>query len=156
MHHVRARGRAIRAIDAHGGTYGVHVVGPKWLQALVGDEKCFYDASRVSFGPSNQGYDPARPFTDEAFAEMVPHLNQFDYFQSLYIWDEAFTDKGVSYIKDLRIIRRLDLSNTSITDHCVPEIAQLQTLQELGVNGTAITSDGLSRLRSALPNCRIK
>jgi Leucine-rich repeat (LRR) protein len=156
MHQVRARRDAIRAIDANGGTYGVYIVGPKWLRCFIPDEKCFYDASRVSLGPGNQGYDPTNPFTDEDLVRIIPHLNQFQHFESLYLSDNHITDDGLRCLKDLPTIRRLELGNTSVTDNCVPYLAELKTLKELDISQTGITEEGMAKLQTALPNCKIR
>src|SRR5436309_12634543 len=60
-----ARSRAVEAIDQWGGTYGVRVEGSDKFQAVVKrlgyDERMFYDVRRVSLGPGNRPYNPARP-----------------------------------------------------------------------------------------------
>lgn len=155
MHRVRARRDAIRAIDANGGTYGVYVVGPKWLGYFIRDEKCFYDASRVSFGPHNSGYDPANPFNDDDLAGIIDHLNAFSDFRSLDLQNTNVTDNGLRFLSGIRYLELLQLDGTNVTDDCIPYLIEIKTLRQLSLLQTAITEDGFARLQMALPNCHI-
>jgi hypothetical protein len=49
----------------------------------------------------------------------------------------------------------LRLNGQSITDGAISDIAQLRQLTWLDLNYAAITDEGLRRLKTELPNCRI-
>ncbi len=155
IHRARARRDAIRAIDERGGTYGVYITGPAWLRRLAGDEKYFYDAARVSFGPSNQGYDPKRPFTNDELEQMIDHINAFPPFIDLDLSSPHITDDGLRHLSGLRNIEGLWLKRAKITDDAIEHLVQLTTLKELHFWGTEITEEGIARLQEALPNCTI-
>jgi hypothetical protein len=156
MRHLNVRRDAIKAIDELGGTYGVRIVGPKWLQALLGDEKYFYDATRVSFGPYNQGYNPSHPFKDADLARMIDHINVFDSFNTLDLNGSSITDEGLRDLKRLRNIEILWLSGTSVTDNCLPYLSDLKSLREVDLTVTQVTDVGAAKLQQSLPSCRIK
>jgi hypothetical protein len=109
MSELRRQKAAIQAIDELGGTYGVRIEGPEWLRSLMGDERYFYNASRVSFGPGNQGYDPRRPFTDEELVKVIDHIDAFSSFTGLYLDRSDITDDGLSHLSRLRNLQRLGL-----------------------------------------------
>ena len=65
-------------------------------------------------------------------------------------------DAGIQHLKPLGQLKGLDLMGCLITDDSVPILSQLNELEELNLCGTEISAPGLSQIRNALPNCRIK
>lgn len=51
--------------------------------------------------------------------------------------------------------RHLDLAGTPITDAGLVHVQGLKSLQSIDLRGTHVTSDGVQRLRQALPNCLV-
>ncbi|MBI1901073.1 MAG: hypothetical protein HYS13_08180 [Planctomycetia bacterium] len=49
----------------------------------------------------------------------------------------------------------LDLSCSELTDASVDQLVKFQKLRRLELSATHVTEDGLARLRTALPNCKI-
>jgi hypothetical protein len=156
MHGIRARGNAIRVIDANGGTYGYKIVGSAWLRKLINDEKCFYEPIRVSFGPLNQGYDPDNPFEDHDLDLMIDHLNVFYRFEHLGLDQSNITDDGLAHLRRLRKIIILDIPDTSVSDKGLMHLKSLLSLRTLDLRGTRVTDEGVAKLQAALPNCEIE
>jgi len=65
------------------------------------------------------------------------------------------TIKNFSRLAEFKELRVLDLERTSVSDAQVEAIAQLQALSVLRLRQTQVTSDGLARLKKALPHCTI-
>lgn len=155
LNRARARREAIRAIDELGGTYGVEIMGPKWLREWVDDSKYFYDAIRVSFGPHNQGYDPRRPFTDDELERVIEHLNAFPGFKNLRLMGSEVTDDGLRQLSRLRNLEDIRLDGMDVTDNGLEHLAEIKTLRLVSVLGTKVTADGVAKLKPSLPNCTI-
>jgi hypothetical protein len=156
LNRARTRRAAIRAIDELGGTYGIRIEGPKWVRDLVKDDKYFYNATRISFGPLNQGYDPRRPFTDDELAHVIDHINAFSRFHTLDLRGSKVTDDGLKELRRLHRLENLWLTETGITDAGTIHLEALKTLKEIDFTGTNVTKEGVSGLRRALPDCNIK
>jgi hypothetical protein len=146
MKAIRDRREAIRVIDEMGGTYGVRIVGPKWLRYLVGDDKGFYDALRVSLGPDNQGYDPMRPVTDKDISLVIDHFGAFTRMSALDLWGPQITDEGLFSLTRLDGLSRLRLNSTSISDRGLETIQALKSLEHLDLGSTNVSDAGLKCL----------
>jgi hypothetical protein len=59
-------------------------------------------------------------------------------------------------LKVLSGLRNLDLSDLKIGDSSIENLSKLQQLRSLNVRGTDLSSDGLIRLKRAMPNCKIE
>ena len=179
MKAVRDRREAIRVIDEMGGTYGVRIVGPKWLRYLVGDDKGFYDAIRVSLGPGNQGYDPMRPVTGKDISLAINHFGAFTRMSALDLWGPQITDeglfpltrldglsrlrlngtsisdRGLKTIQAMKSLEHLDLSSTQVSDAGLKSLIGLSNLKWLDVSRTRVTEEGVLEIQKSLPNCKI-
>ena len=155
MNRLRRQKAAIDAIDKLGGTYGVRIDGPEWLRNLIGDERYFYNASRVSFGPGNQDYDPQRPFTDEELENVIDHINAFSIFTGLYLEGSHITNDGLPNLSRLHNLQRLGLRGTVVTDRGLAHLEGLTSLRELELSRAYISEDAVARLQNALPDCKI-
>jgi len=61
----------------------------------------------------------------------------------------------LAQLKNLSRLQYLDLSHSRISDRAVDELTPMRSLARLDVRGTRISSEGLDRLRRALPECQI-
>ena len=155
MKSMRDRREAIRAIDDVGGTYAYNILGPKWFQKWVKDEKCLYDPIRISLGPGNHGYKDDRPVTDQDLERMVDHFKAFGRFTILRLTDSKITDDGMRHVGKMHGITTLSLWGTAVTDGGLEFLAELTTLEQLEISSDQTTADGIAKLQKALPNCKI-
>ena len=64
-------------------------------------------------------------------------------------------DDGLSELTKLSDLRILGLADSPVTDASVDTIGSMKALTQLIIQGTQISRDGLQRLQTMLPNCRI-
>lgn len=107
------------------------------------------------------------------------HIERLPELVMLYLSHNAITDQGVEHIVQLRRLKALQLSGTRIGDPSVVRLSELVELEFLGLDktqvtdaslsylerlkklkylnlsGTKITHEGLQKLKTALPNCKI-
>ena len=155
LHHFRARRAAIGAIDELGGGYGVELVGPAWLRQLVGDDKYFYEAHRISLGRPDTPYKAERPFNDEELAGIIDHINVFTGAKTLDLTRSPITDDGLRCLSRVRDLERLYLGDTAITDAGLANLEPLVSLKRVWLIGTKVTEQGVAKLQRSLPNCTI-
>ena len=55
----------------------------------------------------------------------------------------------------LKKLRKLNLVETRVTDQGLKELAAIQSLTDVMLMKTAVRNEGVSRLRKALPKCRV-
>jgi hypothetical protein len=113
--------------------------------------------------------------TDEAFLHLTPLSN----LRWLDIGDTHVTDEGLSFLKGAAFLEELSLLNTGITHQGLRHIERLRWLRRLDLMGTRVNDTGFdslqsltgleslrivdtdigypvySKLKRALPNCRI-
>ncbi len=100
--------------------------------------------------------------------------------RDFWMTSTAVTDEGIVHLKDLVEMEKLILAGLpisdeatknldkmsklkllsfeacgGITDASVERLEKLTTLQSLFVNRTGVTPEGVQRLKTALPNCRV-
>jgi len=63
---------------------------------------------------------------------------------------------GLSYLKDMKSLRKLDLPTTKVTDAGLKYLTELTALEKLFCPGEETTKEGVHALRLALPNTEIK
>jgi hypothetical protein len=73
----------------------------------------------------------------------------------LTLADTPISDTGLAHLRGMTSLGLLELRGTRITDVCVVLLATLTGLTELDVSETRVTSDGVARLKAALPKCQI-
>jgi hypothetical protein len=69
--------------------------------------------------------------------------------------DCKITDKELGGLIRFSTLTGLDLTDTSITDVGLLKLAGLKQLAYVRVHGTKVTSNGIEKLQSALPHCKI-
>jgi len=52
-------------------------------------------------------------------------------------------------------LRKLDISNSSVTDAGLKTLGSLNSLETVDLNGTDVTDTGLEAFQLSVPNCRI-
>lgn len=67
----------------------------------------------------------------------------------------AISDAGAELLAALPRLRNLSLRNTDLTDGGLLAFRSARALKAIDVRGTAVTLDGVSRLRTSLPKCRV-
>jgi|GEM_PF-2581941 len=65
------------------------------------------------------------------------------------------TDNDIKVIASLSRLQRLSLRGMPITDAVVNQLARFQNLKHLDVRETQISTQGLARLKAALPSCEV-
>ena len=152
--HRRMRA-AIIAIESAGGTHGAYREGPEWLREIVGDERYFMNAGRVTLGTGSARYDFDDPFDDNKLRELIPHLNAFSKFEVLEIWGAAITDDGLAYLRDLDRLQWLRIESPKITDKGIQHLRQIPSLRTLSLHCESVTPDALAELQRALPHLEV-
>ena len=92
-----------------------------------------------------KGHNSAEQLTDADFQKVT----------TLDLSDIQITDAGLKEVAKLQNLTELNLNNTQITDTGLKEVAKLQKLKFLHLNETKITDADVTKLKKALPNCRI-
>ena len=87
--------------------------------------------------------------------EGVKALVENDAIENLILSNNRITDASSHYYQSLPKLYYLKLSGTMITDASVAALSLNNGLTYLDVRDTGITPEGASRLRQALPNCKV-
>jgi hypothetical protein len=99
----------------------------------------------------------------------LKHLKRLTELQTLRLENAAITDAGLEHLKGLSSLKELDLFGTQVTDAGLEHLTGLKSLEKLKLGyftlspelappelrRTNVTSDGVKRLRQALPKCII-
>lgn len=86
----------------------------------------------------------------------LPLLAHLDNLEALSLSCGPINDDQFSQLRELRSVRSLGFTSRAITDAAVPYLAQFTHIRWLYLRDTRITNDGIVRLQTALPNCKIK
>ena len=90
---------------------------------------------------------------DEGDLESIANLTQI---QSLGIYNSSITARGSMSLKSLPRLEELRLGSVTITEADVPALAQLSGLRKLDLSDSSVTDEVAAKLQTALPNCRIE
>lgn len=91
----------------------------------------------------------------------LQHLSRLSHLTALNIWGDAFelADNGLGHISRVASLRKLRLTGCDrITEAGVLQLAALKNLEELAISVDhlqQLSPTALSRLRAALPRCRV-
>ena len=69
--------------------------------------------------------------------------------------NQQIDDEALEYLKELSDLEYLRLENTSVSDTGLQHLHKLTTLTTLSLGRTQVTSDGVSALKNALPDCDV-
>ena len=84
------------------------------------------------------------------------HLEQFGTLKTLWLQETHVSDMGVRHLSHFQLLEQLLLTDcVSVSDASVPFLSRLTNLTSLGLLGTKISSEGISKIQNALPNCRV-
>ena len=149
-HRAREQERAVRAIQALGGTVvydfeldadgnrrpNAEPAGPKWLRRLLGPH---FGTNVVGVGlGSNDGKVTNKDL--EVFRSLRG-------LRGLSLsGNAAITDEGLDHVAKLLSLTALDVGHTGISDAGLARIKNLSSLQSLFLGGTQITDEGLAHL----------
>ena len=75
--------------------------------------------------------------------------------RKLNLFGNQITSESLSQITHLEHLKILKLQESPIDDMAVEYITQLKELSELNVGKTEMSVDGVERIRTALPGCKI-
>jgi Leucine-rich repeat (LRR) protein len=87
----------------------------------------------------------------------LAHLRGLTELQTLTLDRTAVTDEGLEYIEDLSNLRFLGIGGTQVSDDGLLQLEDLGRLRALFLHDNPlVTEEGVERLRTLLPNCRIE
>jgi hypothetical protein len=84
------------------------------------------------------------------------HIARCQNLESIRLESCNLTTDGLAQLTTLRNLIRLELRGSAIGDEAIPQLGLLRNLQNLDVVDTHVTTEGVNRLRAALPECTIK
>lgn len=90
--------------------------------------------------------------TDDGLA----YLSELSSLNYLTLLNDRITDAGLFHLQKLTEIGGIDLMGTSVTDDGVDVLSKLTSLKNLRIFETRISERGYRKLKSVLPNCRIR
>ncbi len=76
--------------------------------------------------------------------------------QALQLAETALTDVGATVLTELPELEFLSLRETDITDETVAVLTKLKRLKHVDLTDTRVSSDGMQKLKDALPDCFVK
>ncbi len=82
-------------------------------------------------------------------------IGAFKALEELNLNGTEVTGTGLKHLAGLKALQKLDLYDTKVTDAGLKHLAGLKALKSLSLYYTKVTDAGVSRLKRALPNCRI-
>ncbi len=89
--------------------------------------------------------------TGRGFANLIDMKNLF----SLQLTSSQVSGDGVLSLLQLPGLWSLDISGSDLCDEDIPNLAKLTDLSHLAIKNTRMTTEGIERLRVALPDCKI-
>lgn len=120
-----------------------------WLQREIGDD--FAQVLESIVGVRWTG----RLTTDADLRYLAERSGSFASLRRLDLSDSSISDQGLLLLGTLGGLRRLELANTAITHHGLAILDELSHLEKLGLRGTNIGTFRLYRLRRAYPAIEI-
>ena len=88
--------------------------------------------------------------TDFKGLSKYPQLNSLGFSGS-----PQATDEGIRELAKIKQIKKLNLSGPWITDCTLEELGKLTHLDEINVYQSQVTSEGVAKLKQALPGCKV-
>jgi len=129
---------AVRMVRHRRGDLATRMIGPPWLQKLLGGRGRFLLA-RIDLVDLN--FSTTLMDADLAALEGLPEL------KFLCLIHTRVTDAGLLHLKNLRELVELDLQNTHVTDAGLAHLIDLKSLHELNLLDVPVTDAGLVHLK---------
>jgi len=83
------------------------------------------------------------------------YLAGLDDLEELDLTDSSFTDVSMRHLHGLKKLQRLSLYQRGVTDAGLRHLEGMDSLQSIGLRRTNVSTEGVDRLREALPKCEI-
>ncbi|MDG1894588.1 MAG: hypothetical protein P8J37_06750 [Fuerstiella sp.] len=93
-----------------------------------------------------------KPLTDAG----LRHLRGLANVQKIWLNGTKITDAGLEHLKGLSTLKELGLFETDVTDAGLHHLHVLSNLEDLIVERTKVTDAGVDKLKTALPNCKVR
>ncbi len=96
--------------------------------------------------------------TDVGLAQLkgLHDLERLDLTSTEGLGGPKVSDAGVHHLTALSNLRHLSLIGADVSDASLGQLVKLTRLRSLNLIGTQVTTEGLRKLKFALPNCEIK
>jgi internalin A len=85
--------------------------------------------------------------------DKLPHPEKL---VSLNMAQSGITDAEVAGLARMTSLEKLNLSETALTDAAVDTLSKLSSIKQMLLTQTGVSTEGMSRLRKALPECSIR
>jgi Leucine-rich repeat (LRR) protein len=83
------------------------------------------------------------------------HLGSLANLRELNLALTNVTDTGLVHLASLTNLEELNLAFTKVTDAALVHLKQLEGLRDLDLTHTPVTKEGMDKLKSAIPACRV-
>jgi hypothetical protein len=93
-----------------------------------------------------------KPLTDAG----LRHLRGLSNVQKIWLNGTKITDAGLEHLTGLSTLKELGLFQTDVTDAGLDHLHVLSNLEDLIVERTKVTDAGVDKLKTALPNCKVR
>lgn len=131
--------KAVKEIEAAGGSVRAESVGPEWLHDWL-PEEWSSALSRVSSAHAND----FESFSDEQLGGVC----ELGEIRSLRLTQTQVSDRGLQHLANLSNLKLLSLEGTHISDAGLTHLTGLSNLDRLWLGGTRISDAGLKHLGS--------
>ena len=128
---------------------GQPVVSFRLFDSLLSDDVLIRLLAQM---PELEELNLRRVLVGDRMAKELPRLSKLRF---LSLNNSRITDDGLPDVARIGSLRELSLSNTGISDAGLMHLAGLANLAQLTVQECDISDDGRSKLKQALPSCRI-
>jgi len=88
--------------------------------------------------------------------EVASHIKALKSLKALQLSHTGITDSGLASLEGFADLTHLGLDGTVITDKSIPVVTSFNSLKYLNISDSNMTKAGISRLRKALPDCRVE
>ena len=93
-----------------------------------------------------------KPLTDSG----LRHVRGLSNVQKMWLNGTKITDAGLKHLNGLSTLKELGLFETNVTDAGLEQLYGLTNLEDLIVEQTRVTDAGIDKLKTALPNCKVR
>ena len=98
---------------------------------------------------------PGRRLDEGQMQQLARNLQDIRYLRFLTISGEKLPLSNLAQLQKFEKLQYLDFLDTDIVDNDVEDLKQLNQLRSLRLYRTRMTTEGVSQLKTALPNCVI-